>query len=438
MINKIIHLKRHWLVAGSAWICRVALIGIRFLLISLLLGYLGIERYAAFSVIISFEGWFFLCDFGLGPSVQNFLSEARAQGSTTCLLMRSIMQLVFILFCLFLILILCVGPLLSDYIFSNHQYVQAFQVAGIFYGVTAMGTIAYRVLLALQKGYLSYFLQLAASLVGLGALWVMTKNYSGSERLLGSLFCTVGIPALGSALVFLKVFPVRELFYKPDFVEIKRVALRASHFFGFGLINTAILSIDYLVMIRVLQSEDIVLYNIFSRVFLALFSLYALFLHAVWPLCSELMTLSRLKEVESLIKRYCLYGILFISLMTGGVMLFSSAVIKLFSLEQSVCISLSTIGLFGVYYVVRVICDSYSMLLQSMSHLKIFFIIGPIQALISYEAQRFFSVKYGLNGIVLGLICAFACTALWALPLSVYRKLKKGYASIPKLPLGLK
>ena len=78
-----------------------------------------------------------------------------------------------------------------------------------------------------------------------------------------------------------------------------------------------------------------------------------------------------------------------------------------------------------MYYIIRVISDTYTMFLQSANVLKIFWIYTPIQAVICITAQYFLSLKYGVNGIVLGLILAFALTSLWAYTYKSYKLLNK-------------
>jgi len=72
--------------------------------------------------------------------------------------------------------------------------------------------------------------------------------------------------------------------------------------------------------------------------------------------------------------------------------------------------------IFGFYYLIRIWTDTYAMVLQSVSILKPFWILVPIQALISLFGQIYFVRMYRLNGILYGLILSFLLTVSWGLP----------------------
>jgi hypothetical protein len=76
------------------------------------------------------------------------------------------------------------------------------------------------------------------------------------------------------------------------------------------------------------------------------------------------------------------------------------------------------------YFVARIICDTCAVFLQSFNALKIFLKYQPIQLVICIFAQYFLSIKYGINGIIMGLFLCYALTATWYLPYKMYKVLK--------------
>jgi len=101
--------------------------------------------------------------------------------------------------------------------------------------------------------------------------------------------------------------------------------------------------------------------------------------------------------------------------------------VNLLTAGQIEYLPVKTIALFGFYYCIRIWTDTYSMLLQSMSKLKIFWIYVPIQGIISFTAQYLCAIKFGLNGIIIGLITSFLFTAVWVLPLAYTVISRKNY-----------
>jgi hypothetical protein len=90
--------------------------------------------------------------------------------------------------------------------------------------------------------------------------------------------------------------------------------------------------------------------------------------------------------------------------------------------RTNLTLPITVIILFGIYAVIRVWTDSYAVALQSQNQLKIFWIYVPIQAILSFFGMYFFSLHYGLNGILTGLILSFVLTASWILPVSYFKR----------------
>ncbi|OZA16002.1 MAG: hypothetical protein B7Y05_01790, partial [Polynucleobacter sp. 24-46-87] len=80
MLNKlVIKIPKHIVIACSAWLSRLCTASVQFLVIGILLPYLGKDDYAVFVLIVGLMGWFSLVDMGLGNSIQNFIAESRGR-----------------------------------------------------------------------------------------------------------------------------------------------------------------------------------------------------------------------------------------------------------------------------------------------------------------------------------------------------------------------
>ena len=74
----VLKFERHHLVTASAWLSRVVAVGFQLASVRVLTSALGLEQYAVFALLASLAGWYLLADFGVGVSLQNGISEARA------------------------------------------------------------------------------------------------------------------------------------------------------------------------------------------------------------------------------------------------------------------------------------------------------------------------------------------------------------------------
>jgi Na+-driven multidrug efflux pump len=82
-----------------------------------------------------------------------------------------------------------------------------------------------------------------------------------------------------------------------------------------------------------------------------------------------------------------------------------------------------TLLLFGLYVSIRLYTDTYAMVLQATSHLKIMWKTVIIQAPISVVLQWYLAIDYGINGVLIGLVLSFVLSAALILPIYYHKKI---------------
>lgn len=186
-----------------------------------------------------------------------------------------------------------------------------------------------------------------------------------------------------------------------------------------------VFGIDYIVMSRHLPPESIVVYHVANRMFMGFFVLHGTWMQALWPVYSELIAKKEFGKIRALVKENCLYGAIFILIVTLFIAMVAPLLCQLFFPYEQVNIPLSFIVLLGSYYLIRVLCDPYGIALQSMNHLKPLLIAVFCQAAISWLSQTFLVEIFGIYGIMLGLICAYLATVSWVWPRVFYKQMKE-------------
>lgn len=419
-----------YLVTASAWAGRIVALGTNFFNICVLLNFLGTENYAIAAVVLSLKGWFSLADFGLGISLQNYLSESRAQDTDTKDLLKTTFQICMIT----LVILIGLAWIFSNtfesfFIKSNTSSEQNIcllvSVSLIFFSI---GSVVYKAFYALQKGYIAHILQMIADMLGAIGVFFITKHYGGENKLFFSLLPLTVFPASVAFLAFLSVFLKRcsfkQICSSLSLFWLKKVLHRGISFWVFNLMVASVLYVDYLVASHTLSSEDIVHYNILEKGFTAIFFGYASFLTALHPQCTELFVNGMTDQMNTIIRKTCTIGCLIFPLLCIAFMLIFSYVSPFFFTEKIIFES-STLLLVSLYMMLRVITDTYSTAILSMSKLKSLYVFIPMQALVNLIMQYYCSLHFGLNGIYLGLIASFIFTVAWGLPLQYYRLSKK-------------
>lgn len=417
----------HLLVAASAWGSRVVIAICQLITIRILIGNLGTNQYAFYVLLAAIIPWFQLSDFGLGVSLQNFISERRATGDNydslvvTGTIAASSFGLIILFFFvsiagvlapLYLKDIGAVPAQLSHYLFVFTVVIST--IAGV-------GGMAVRIWYGQQKGYLANVILAVSSIVGLILVW-LCSFIQGDIRLQLSVFSQFIPQALFLAIALLTI--CRTSYNNGGRFEkalLKPILKRSSRFFFFGIMASLTLQVDYIIISQVLATKDIVEYNIASKIFGIVFFIYNAIILAIWPSCSESLASKDWKTVDAIVAKALMAGFAIVVSATLLLMAAMPEVVGLLSAREKIVVPVGFLGVFGLYFCLRVWTDTYAMILQSMSIIRPFIIIVPIQAALSIIGQFVFSRYYGKYGVLIGLIVSYLLTVAWLLPLSVKR-----------------
>ncbi len=421
-------LPTHLKVTVANWTSRAIGASVQLATIPLLTHSLGTESFAAYTIAVSLMGWFALSDLGTGSSLQNFVSEARAKGQ------RAAAEIgIVVLVCLSTTVLGVVGlayasPRIAQFLFSSMPAVsdrtgtQLVFVAGTLFLCHSTGTVATRLLYALGRGVAANILAAVSSLVSFGLLWGATRFWQGEGLLLPAFLC-YALPAsllgLGTALVLFTRYGT----WDPAALTSRYgpVFKRSRGFFLIGVLSIAVLNIDYLIMSQTLTPSHIATYNVLSRIFGLLITLYSGLLSATWVHWSETIALGRWEDVRRLSRKYVRYGLLTVGLLTLVITLMPYRLFGLLLPPDSALVLPSTIVLFGVYTALRVWTDTATVALQAANQTAVFIQLIPLQAAIAVAGQLTLVGPMALDGILLGLIVSFASTVAWVLPWRVAR-----------------
>ncbi len=420
----------HFFVALSAWTSRIIIAVIQIFAIKIILPYLGAERYAVYVVIFSISAWFGLADFGVGTSLQNYISESRVKNEDYKKYMTAGLQIMAIGTILSFILLFLFSEYMQNKIFAKYLHINELKtvniilLSGIFFITMTIVNVSGKIYYALHKGVVPNLLQALAYIISFVCMLFVTKFFKNAG-ILNILLCFTLPQILLMAVPFIKIFKNSILnIFDFDIEILKRIFVRSVKFSGLVFMSLAVMQIDYVIMARTIDASSITSYNIFNKMFMFAFYMYSSFLGAFWPTSSELFHSKNYATLNRLLKKYFYLGIIMMLLFITAVFIFRNLLIDFFASDMDIKVTLSFFVFFGIYYILRVISETYSTFLQSINILKIFWIYTPIQAVISIIAQYFLSMKYGINGIILGLILSFALTCFWILPYKSYKIFK--------------
>ncbi|MDR2437141.1 MAG: MATE family efflux transporter [Endomicrobium sp.] len=424
-------LPRHWVVASSAWISKVIVSLVQIISIRTLLSYLGEERYAIYTIAFSLTLWFSLADFGLGFSLQNFISEARAKKESYEKYIIAALQITVLLLIVAFLTVLLISSPVQEIIFRKFTFIQEIQnvriifFIGIICTTTTVLGIVYRVYYALHKGYIPNIIPAIGAIISM-TLIVLLNKYSPIKQ---SILAALSIFTLPQLLLVLIIFTIifKDYFAKIfsfKFEVIKVLFIRSLKFYGISILGAAYMQTDYLVMSQTLNSNEIIKYNVFSRIFMFFTFIHATMMQAIWPVSAEMFVRKEFTKIKAIIKKCIGTSVIFIVVGTIFVMFFANFIINVLAPGLSINTPFSLIILLGVYTILLAWQGTFSALLQSMNVLKIFWIYLPSMLIINILSQYFMSKKYGADGIVLGLIISIMLVSSWVFPFKIFKILK--------------
>lgn len=432
---KFIRLPKHIIVAASSWGARFITACVQIVSIGIFIESIGNEGYAAFALLSGLAAWAVLFDFGVGSSLQNYISELKAEG-------KEYDVYIFVAFSISLILLLIVMALLYPISYGlSNIYLKnisassitdkniSFYLSASIFVLMSMGSLLFKVWFAEQRGWLANILLALSSVLGLLLVYFAWSEYKTSS--LNFIFLLFYGPAALISFVFLCVRVLRYIYLcsAPSLKEIVTVASslikRGRAFWFFTLIATIVLQADYIVMSQKLNSSEIVTYVLLMKIFTFISFFYSALLQALWPECVELRVKRQWGKLNSLVYRYIAAGCVLVITFTLLLFVFKSEIMSFVSKGSLSHVENGIIALIGLYFILRVWSDTYAMLHQSMNYLSPLWKLVPIQAVISLGLQWFLCDLIGLYGIVLGLILSFILTVVVFLPLSYNRKVKE-------------
>ncbi|MBM0491905.1 transporter [Aeromonas jandaei] len=415
-------LPSHLFVALSSWVSKAIVAGVQLISIRYLLYSLGEEHYAIFSLLSGLLIWCSISDFGIGSSLQNFISETRANKKKSDDYMKTGIIISFFSCLLFICVYILISKLVASFYLSSSSLIdinekqKLFIIASVVFILVGVGNVSYKILFAEMVGWKANLYNAISYLFGFAAIWHL--NYQGLpvsiDDALIALYGPVGLISF-SYLIY-RLFVAWKGKFRFDLA--KKIIKRGFGFLVFSFLSILVLQADYIVISQKLSPSDIVKYTIIMKLFGLIFFIYSALLQALWPVCAEYRVKGEWVKLNKLIYKNILAGVLFICASACVLYICQKEVISLLSKDDNYVFDISTFIILALYFSIRVWADTFAMLLQSMNYLKILWFLVPVQVMLCGLLQWFLADYWGINGVLLGLALSFLLTVAWGLPFS--------------------
>lgn len=427
-----IKLKSYQIVTISGWISRVIQAILQIYIINLLTTFLNIDNYAMYTLLAALLGWLALSDFGLNISLQNYISECRSKNINYKNYIQTATFLIIVAFVCLSILIYplsyFIAPMyLEQFSISKDEKVFLVYITCMMFLTTVISSIIYKIFYALHKGYISNIAPAIGTIITFIFLYMIiaSKEHFEQYSLLYSLIVSFS-PQFIIPLILIIIFLFKQKIYPKFNYQIAiNLIKRASRFWGFAIMGSFVLQIDYIIASKYLLPNDIVLYNTLSKIYLFILVIYGSLLSALWPVITEHLSKNEHGYIKNYLKTYIPAGFILVVIFSIFIYFFSSNIFSFLVKNTILHANILIIVLFASYYLVRVWTDTFATILQSASILKPLWKIVPFQAFISIISQIVLASKFGIYGILLGLLLSYLLTVSWYLPIISKKRIFK-------------
>jgi len=404
-----------------AALAKIASFAINLLLIPILLGYLGGERFGVWATITSFVMLLTFADLGVGNGLMTAIARASARGdnaelrrlATAGFAATSGSAGALAAFTFLLVPLIPWGALLNAPSTEVDEIAASAIILGLSLAIGMPANVASRIETGLQRGFVANCVQLAGAVAAGIATIAAIRLGAGLPWLVAT---SVGVPALvaiGNSVAFFgfarpDLRPSRAAFAWADVRGLLRLG---SLFLVLQMAISFSASSDNLVISHIMGPEAVTQYTVPARLYALISAGIALALTPLWPAYGEAMSRGDHRWVrKTLLKTMAMS--LGVSLTAGILLTFCLPFILQAWVGSRVHSSMGLMVAMSFATAFDSFRTSVAMFLNGAAVVRFQLIVDISYALVCIAARILLVSSFGLIGIPLGSVIAFLATVL--------------------------
>lgn len=407
----------------SGWLARAVVVGCGLLNTRLLLSMLDVPEYAVYAIVVSLGPWVNLLNLGVPNTAQNTISELRSNRSDYESLKLSVVNAAVYGATACALLVWPLGMILKHSVLNTYDQVSISGIALMCFGLclNSLGLIATQVLFALHRNFWPNVMPGVQALAATAIILQLKQSGLNGFEWAAMAF------AMSSALSFVIMAwiagakPARGI----NFRQLLEVLRRSGPFVLLGLLAAATLSVDYIVIAKILAGgQEVVEYSLAGKVFAVLLSVHAVLLSTSWTGLSDAHFKGEHRVLRKRVVSLLSVGFAVVVLPSALIFLWKNEIFALITGSNQFHVSTALLAAWLTYLIVRVWCDTFAVAHMSAGRLGLLNAYIPVQAIISIGAQIFLGQQFGATGVMVGMTISFILTAAWILPLKFVQHTK--------------
>ncbi|MFA7942779.1 lipopolysaccharide biosynthesis protein [Pseudomonas brenneri] len=424
---KLNYAKEIW---GSLFFKMLAIV-CSFLLLPLMLRYLGGDQFGVWVAIFSVVSWVIFFDLGFGSGLRNKLSESLSRND---LIESSVListaygamaVLSFLLCSIFLVVNFFIDwqGVFNTHVASLSELRWSMAIIVVLFLVNFSLLIVLQVLHASKKTSLTVAHQFLANFIALIAILVL-KIFIAPSLLVICL--TYGLSQVLTTLLVSILFyrnapnlmPRFRLF---DLDRVRGIATLGGQFFIIQLAVLVIFSTDKIIVIKLFGPASLTEYELVFKAYSIILIMNTLFLAPLWSRYTHAAANHDYKWMsKTLGKSHWVCAVLFFPALI--LCLFGHDIIFLWA-GYNIDASFNLLVAMFIFILLRVWSDIYAYFLNGVGMLKVQMWLAVFQAIINIPLSVTLGKMYGVSGVVYGSVATLSVSAI-LLPICAYHYLK--------------
>lgn len=381
------------------------------LVVPLTINYLNPTKYGIWLTLSSIIAWISFFDLGFGNGFRNKFAEARASEnhklahsyvSTTYFIISLIVSAVFVVLAIVNNFLDWTSILKLDAAYKDELKV-VFWVLSFFFCINMVVNIFSTLLTADQKPGVASIINGLASVVSLGAIFLLTKLSSGSLLKISVFYSSVPcIVMLISSIIAYHFTRYKD--YRPDIktIDVKLVRNILSlgiRFFLIYICMLVIFQVINIVVSRELGPESVTQYNLAFKYFDILHKVMIIVITPFWSAFTDAYVKKDYEWMKRVVKK--LEIVWFYSIIAGVVMLALSGLFFKVWIGDSVVVPFVLCLGMMLYIEAQILGAIYMHLINGIGTIKIQFITYVVFAVISLPVLTYACRFIGIQGVII-------------------------------------
>ncbi len=420
--------RRVALTASSSAVTQGIRILVSIVSVSLLIGYLGNERYGMWLTISSIIAFVRFADFGIGNGLLNSISEAAGKNDRQMAL-RAVSSALLLLSIIALIL----GAIFAlvyqwvpwEQVFNVSSPI-AIQEAGPAIAIFALSflvgmplAVTQKTQMGYQEGYWNDIWLTVGNILGLvGIIFAIQRQFGTPELIL----ILVGAPVVALFVNGLILFGIRRPWLRPKLSEVsgttaRRIASLGIQFFALQIAVAVAYTSDKLVIAQIMGAEMVPHYGVPQRMFTMVSMVIGFVLVPLWPAYGEALAQGDFSWVKATLKRSVRLVLLVTVPASLILVVFGSFLIDAW-VGQAVQPTLILLVGLGLWTVISSVGNAYAMALNGMGIIRVQVILAIIMAMANLALSILLTFRIGVAGPIWGSVITYTIVVL--IPLTLY------------------